>query len=347
MAGSLPKGIRRRGNSFHVDITRNGKRLNATCQSLLEARQKKAEFEHQLYSGKAVLEALKKRGKSWTLAEGVEYTARTAWSRAVTRDKMVKFGLEAVEFFGKNRPLNSITTEGVDHWVFELETKRLSDSSINQRIAVISKIMNVAMERGGLDAKPKMPRKHHHETRFRIVSKGEENRLLFILRQMGFDLQADAVVALLDTGMRVGELLKVHERDISLHDNYIHAWQSKTQAPRSIPMTRRVRQVVVKRLTGHPGNLVFPMRHYDLYKAWDRARARMNLIDDPHFTMHALRHTCASRLVMMGVNLRIVQDWMGHKAYESTLRYAHLVPETLEQAKLALEKFERREISER
>lgn len=344
MAGSLPRGIRKRGNSFHIDITHKGKRLTATCNSLIDARRQKAEFQHKLYSGEGNLEALKRRGKSWTVAEGLEYTARVAWSRIVTRDQMVKFGLEAVEFFGKGRPLHSITTEAIDHWVLELEAKRLSDSSINHRIAAISKIMNVALDRGGLDARPKMPRKRQHETRFRIVTKEEEGRLLFFMRQCGFDIQADAITTLVDTGMRVGELLRIKERDIDMRESLIHTWQTKTQAPRTIPMTRRVREAVRSRLTGHPSHRLFPLGRYDLYKAWDRARARMDLIEDQYFTINALRHTCASRLVLMGVNLKVVQNWMGHKSYQSTLRYAHLVPENLQQARLALEEFGMREI---
>src|SRR5215469_8878461 len=40
-----------------------------------------------------------------------------------------------------------------------------------------------------------------------------------------------------------------------------------------------------------------------------------------------LRHTFASRLVMSGVDLRTVQDLMGHKTIQMTVRYARLAPQ--------------------
>ncbi|WP_279626800.1 site-specific integrase [Stappia indica] len=71
---------------------------------------------------------------------------------------------------------------------------------------------------------------------------------------------------------------------------------------------------------------------------WMKARKRAGLADGKHVVPHILRHTCASRLVQGKVDLRLVQEWMGHKTMQMTMRYAHLAPMDLEACLPALER---------
>jgi integrase len=45
-----------------------------------------------------------------------------------------------------------------------------------------------------------------------------------------------------------------------------------------------------------------------------------------NFSWHCLRHTFGSRLVMAGVDIRTVQELLGHKTIAMTVRYCHLAP---------------------
>ena len=72
-------------------------------------------------------------------------------------------------------------------------------------------------------------------------------------------------------------------------------------------------------------------------RAWKWVRAKMGFEGDEEFVIHALRHTCASKLVNAGVDLYVVKEWLGHSTIQVTERYAHLNPDKLVHAVTMLE----------
>ncbi|MFH1116796.1 MAG: site-specific integrase [Pseudomonadota bacterium] len=52
----------------------------------------------------------------------------------------------------------------------------------------------------------------------------------------------------------------------------------------------------------------------------------------PHVRFHDLRHTFASHLVMGGVDIRTVQELLGHRDIRMTMRYSHMAPDHMRKA---------------
>jgi site-specific recombinase XerD len=63
------------------------------------------------------------------------------------------------------------------------------------------------------------------------------------------------------------------------------------------------------------------------------------------YTLHCLRHTCASELLNAGMRLECLQKLLGHTNAEVTRRYARLTDKTREEEYFkAMERIERGEI---
>jgi integrase len=139
------------------------------------------------------------------------------------------------------------------------------------------------------------------------------------------------VIAAFHTGMRRGELLRLQWVDVDFQHGLIHVRDSKNGTGRRIPMNGVVAETM-RTLKGNAAAAehVFrlppkmgggPLK--DPRWGFEEAVRRAGL---EQVCFHTIRHSFASHLVMRGVNLKAVQELMGHKTFAMTLRYAHLSP---------------------
>jgi len=101
--------------------------------------------------------------------------------------------------------------------------------------------------------------------------------------------------------------------------------QTKNSEPKVIPMNHTLYAELQSRPKHLHSDYVFcneaGERCDEVKRSFPTACRRAGLKD---FRFHDLRHTFASHLVMNGVNLKTVQQLLGHRDIRMTLRYSHL-----------------------
>lgn len=126
------------------------------------------------------------------------------------------------------------------------------------------------------------------------------------------------------TGARRGEIFKIDRLRISRNEIDIPASHTKTLRSRVVPIVPALR----------PWLKHFPLTiTVEGFKsAFERARIKADM---ENVNFHDLRHSCASMLVGLGVDLFTVSKILGHSNTQTTQRYAHL---QIEQQRDALNK---------
>ena len=123
------------------------------------------------------------------------------------------------------------------------------------------------------------------------------------------------------TGMRQGEQFTREWNDIDLDAGTIRLPQTKNGECRFVQLNSRA--LAALRML-HEQSIGSGRVFSNLVPRWFTDAVQEAKIED--FKWHDLRHTFASRLVMAGVDIRTVQELMGHKSITMTMRYAHLSP---------------------
>ena len=331
-----PRGIRPRGNKFFVDVSVNGKRKTDTADTLQEAKDKQVAIRAALLEGREITGG--RQSNSWTVGHAFDRTLILFWEGTRSEKSSKLNGEAAVSFFGRDKPLHTLDLNALDEWVDYLKSIGNSNATINRKMAALSKMMSTAADRGGLKSRPKMPRFKESVGRIRFFTDDEEAKILGLARKWGLEDVWDALVVLIDTGLRPSELYRIVPRDQSSIGNRsaISVWKTKADLPRTVPLTTRADQVLTRRATAaeHMDDKLFKFKPRWLWAQFCRIRDHLNM---PDTLIYTCRHTCASRLVQRGVSLPVVQKWMGHKTIQVTMRYAHLSPTDLLGAVGALE----------
>lgn len=223
--------------------------------------------------------------------------------------------------------------ELVDHLTGTLRERGNSNATINRKMAALSKLLRKSFKMGDVHSLPEFRRQKERAGRIRFLESEEEAALFKAIDARSHDCYRLATF-LVDTGCRLGEGLGLIWNDIDT--TRVSFWITKSGRSRTVPMTARARNAVTS-VQGR-GKGPFAMLNQVGFRAvWNDAKAEVGLGADSQVVPHILRHTCASRLVKGGIDLRRVQMWLGHQTLTMTMRYAHLATHDLDSCVVVLE----------
>ena len=143
------------------------------------------------------------------------------------------------------------------------------------------------------------------------------------------------------TGLRPGELWALPARLVDLEQSRVEVrysrkadgaiGETKTSQVRVVPLSPRATIAAAAQLAENPTGepRLFPVDAANWRRRrWDPAADAAGLDDRVPYD---LRHTCASRLIAAGGDVRRVAAWLGHTQVKTTLDvYSHLLPGGLE-----------------
>jgi integrase len=228
------------------------------------------------------------------------------------------------ETFGPLQLLE-ITPIEVDAYVARWATLR-RPVTVNREVQLIHHMFVKALEWGKALENPVRYQKplRVNNRRLRYLSHEEIGQLLDIAD----DTLSLILITALHTGPRRGELFALTWQDVDFKLGIIRIVHAKNGERREIPMTDTLHSTL-QQLPKHLGSdHVFPGKTgqglVDIRKRFYRALREAKI---EGFVFHDLRHTFASHLMMAGVDLMTVKEFLGHKDIKMTLRYAHLAPD--------------------
>jgi integrase len=292
--------------------------------------------------------------------------ATTAALRPTTRRDYRKLLDQQVLPAFERAPLAAIDTLAVREWLAGLVAGGLGSKRAGKARAVLSQVLDAAVEGGKLSrnvaAGVKPPKVQRAEMGFldagqvEALAEAIDPRWATMIRFGAYSGLRPSEL----TALRVGRLdllrgtVRVVEAATEV-DGHLHWGPVKTHEARTVRLPRSICEELGEQLAGRPHgseDLAFPaplggpMR----WGKWTRRYFKPAAVDAGLFVtrtvepttgeivvssalrVYDLRHTCASLLIREGASVKAVQAQLGHATASMTLdRYGHLFPDELDQ----------------
>ncbi|ARS53535.1 tyrosine-type recombinase/integrase [Kushneria konosiri] len=300
-------------SAWVVRCTVNGQRTQRTFQTEGEARQYalKAGAQQQEDTFNGVVGRKPKR----TFSEGLQRMVSEYDVRSQKQHILL-----VAKWMDEHAPDVVISQELLDaarKMQKALKEKGLAQSTINNRIQVVKRVLSLAYREWDwldlpLDGKLRKPSPKNE--RHVYLTELELAELLEAVPKR-YEVERQVILLAMLTGMRRGELLALEPSNVYSGRIVLKPNQTKNGKPRVIPLSDEAQLLV--------GALPFATTSDKVRGAFEKAR---EAIGRPDIRFHDMRHCYASLLASKGETLTSIRDLLGHSSLTVTSRYAHADP---------------------
>ena len=225
------------------------------------------------------------------------------------------------------------------------EAKPINPARFNRELATLRRLLRMAHAWRGINGVPRIRPLRGERNRTVTLSQPQERLYLEIAKQP----LKDAALLMVDTGLRVGEVLGLEWPNVHLEPvgrarfSFIHVRRGKSlNAARNVSLTPHVRATLLNRQASRTSVWVFTdglgfgsISIYTLEAQHKRMRGSLGLPADA--VIHSFRHTFGARLGEAGAGAFEIMRAMGHSTVTVSQRYMHPTPEAMERAFRRLE----------
>lgn len=314
--------VYKRGKIWYMDFRVNGKRIHrSTGKKSKRDAMEVAQAERKKLDGSFWGDS----GSGMTLSQAVDKVYFESWMFQDSGEQSKSRMDYLVEFLG-DPPLETIDERHLDRIKDHFRSEGYKPATINRYLAHLKKVLRTAWLRWHvLKSMPYFEMYREDNGRIRVITKDEERWLDRFSRDLCYEHFADLWTFLIDTGLRTGESHKMtYQEHVDFEARTVNLTGdiTKNKKPRHVPLTDRAYEILMK-YRGNDCGKPFPFTSDRIAKVFTKMRKEMD-IKDPDFVTHALRHTAASRLIALGVDIYTVKNILGHSSIKVTERYAHM-----------------------
>lgn len=337
--------VRSRGNGYQADLMLNGTRYRPVFTTEAAAVTWESEARLAAKLGKPIpqptVDTLGNRGTALkTLDDFYKLVKKERWSSRKSGDKLARNAEIFIEWKGKSTPVKDIVSRDLYNFAnYCREDLGNDNATINRKMSSVKVLLKKAVHEGVITMVPYIEKfKETSLGSVDFLDFGEEDPLIRLLDHRGLQRVTQLVIFLIDTGARINEAKKLTFDDVT--ERHVILRDRKSGRTSYIPPTARVRAVLAQcRIDSKDPERPFGDIHLDtarrkLNEVYEKLGGKYAKFTQP---FHVLRHTCASRLAMRGIDAKRIMDYMDHSNLSVTQRYMKLSPTALDDVAAALE----------